>query len=81
MCKWKKALSPTVTLCCDINSVWTHAVLFEAVMCGVIEMEHVRCVTPQLTIEENISYLTPPLSIASTLLMFSSIIHKVKYKV
>lgn len=49
-------------------------------MCGVTEMEHVRCVTLQLTVEENISYLTPLLSIkkiASTLLMFSSIIHKI----
>lgn len=81
MGKWKKASSATVTLCCEINSVWTHAVLFETVMCGVTEMEHVRCVTPQLTVEENILYLTPLLSmkkIAITLLMFSSIIHKIK---
>lgn len=42
MGKWKKALSPALTLCCDINSVRTHAVLFETVMCGVTEMEHVR---------------------------------------
>lgn len=55
--------------------------LFETVMRGVIEMEHVRRVTPQPTMEENISYLTPPLcikKIARTLSVFSSIRHKIK---